>query len=97
MSVDEKHKERVRYRIKKKPNPVVRAAKYRALIIGGLLILIGVGSLVWMMDYKPDLSEVANASRIKDLLNLWPLWITLLGFLFIIYDYFKNSSKEKYK
>ena len=97
MSVEQKHKERTRFRVKKEPNPVAKAAKYRALLIGGFLIVIGVGSLIYMLDYKPDLSSISDISNIKDLLSLWPLWITLLGFLFIIYDYFKNSSKEKYK
>ena len=97
MSVEEKHKEKTMFRIKKKADPIKRAAKYRSLIIGSFLILVGGGSLVMMLDYHPDFKSFSDLSSFREFLDLWPFWITLLGFVFIIYDYLRNSSRQKYK
>lgn len=73
------------------------AQKYRSLILGAFLILIGLGSVMYTFDYKPDVEVLFDWSKWKDMANLWPFFIVLLGFAFIIFDYVKNSSKKKYK
>lgn len=84
-------------RKRRKHTVVGRAGKYRSMVMGALLILIGFGSIIYTLDYEPNLKSVFELSKLKDWMNLWPFWITLLGFAFVIYDYLKNNSKEKYK
>ena len=73
------------------------AQKYRSLLIGAFLIIVGLGSTMYSFDYKPDVGGILDWSRWKDLGDLWPFIILIIGFIFIIYDYIKNSSKKRYK
>lgn len=93
MSVPTRH----RRRRKSKPIVIRKASKYRTLVLGGVLILIGLGSVMVTLDYKPNLGSLLSFSNFKDWLNLWPFILTIVGFVFVIYDYLKHSSKQKYK
>lgn len=74
-----------------------KLAKYRTLIIGFLLIAVGFMSTLYTFDYRPDLDGWFQWEKMKDLLNLWPFGIVLAGFIFVIIDYIKKSSKSKFK
>jgi len=86
-----------RRRKKRKSTKVGFGEKYRTLLIGAFLILTGIGSYMYSFDYRPDFSTIFDLSRLTVLINLWPFFIVIVGFGFIIYDYLKNSSKQKYK
>ncbi|MBE9599515.1 hypothetical protein [Pedobacter sp. MC2016-24] len=73
------------------------AQKYRSLILGAFLILVGLGSVMYSFDYKPEVGAFFDLSKWRDLLTMWPFLVVLIGFAFILFDYFKNSSKQKYK
>lgn len=86
-----------RRRRRKKRSFSSKIAKYRTLIIGFLLILVGLLSTLYTFDYQPDLDSWFQWDKMKDLINLWPFGIVLAGFIFVIIDYIRNSSKSKYK
>ncbi len=86
-----------RRRRKKTKTVTGTAQKYRSMVLGSLLILIGLGSILYTFDFKLNVGSMFELTKWKDWLNLWPFWLTILGFIFVIYDYIKNSSKQKYK
>lgn len=89
----------VRHRKKKgvKTTIVNRASKYRTVVLGFILIMIGLASVMITFDVKPNFGVLFAFSNYRDWLGMWPFVITILGFVFVIYDYLKNSSKQKYK
>lgn len=88
----------IRNKKRKQKNTVSgRAQKYRSMVIGAILILVGLGSIMYTFDYSVNLNSLFDLSKLKDWFSLWPFWLTILGFIFVIYDYIKNSSKQKYK
>ena len=93
MGVETRHRRKRR----KSTGVESKAKKYRTSVLGLFLLLVGFGSILMTLDFKFDTGSAFKLSSYKDLLSMWPLILTGLGFLFVIYDYIKNSSKQKYK
>ena len=67
------------------------ASKY----IGLLLIVLGVCACLYTFDIFPSISDVYTFD-VSNVWGYWPLALILLGFIFVIKNYLKSSSAEKW-
>lgn len=94
MDSQEKEKTRRKFRVRKRKQQPKE--KDFNKLTGILLVLFGIAMCAYSFGALDNPKDLFQLGDFSNLLQLWPIYIVIAGFIFLIRDYFKRSENKKW-
>lgn len=65
-------------------------------VTGFGLIIVGIATCMYTFGMFNDPSELVHLPDFRDAIQLWPIFIVLIGFVFLIRDYLIKSKQQEW-
>lgn len=73
-----------------------KSQKDYSVILGISLVVFGLGMSLYSFDVIHSVKDVFAFPDFSNLLGLWPIFIVLIGFFFLLKDAFKKTDSKSW-
>jgi O-antigen/teichoic acid export membrane protein len=79
-----------------KSSPLRKNGKDYSIFIGIGLVVFGLVMCLYSFDMLHNPSTLFDIPDINNMMQLWPIIVVILGFVFVLKDYFNKSKSQKW-